>query len=74
MRRKGEVLSAEEIAAIEQPIYEEYAAQSDAYFATSEVWDDGIIDPTDTRNTLGMAISASLNAPFAHPAQGILRV
>jgi 3-methylcrotonyl-CoA carboxylase beta subunit len=74
LKRKGQVLSADEIAAIEQPIYEEYAAQSDAYFATSEVWDDGIIDPTDTRNTLGMAISASLNAPFAHPAQGILRV
>ena len=74
LSRKGKTVSEEEIAAIEQPIYEEYAAQSDAYYATSEIWDDGIIDPTDTRNTLGMAISASLNAPFEEPRRGVLRI
>jgi 3-methylcrotonyl-CoA carboxylase beta subunit len=74
LRRQGKTLSKEEVAAIENPIYEEYAAQSDAYYATSEIWDDGIIDPVDTRNILGMAISASLNAPIGEPRPGILRI
>jgi 3-methylcrotonyl-CoA carboxylase beta subunit len=74
LRRQGKTLSKEEVAAIENPIYEEYAAQSDAYYATSEIWDDGIIDPVDTRNTLGMAISASLNAPIGERRAGILRI
>lgn len=74
LKRKGKTLSPEEMAAIEKPIYQEYAAQSTAYYATSEVWDDGIIDPVDTRNALGVAISASLNAPIEIPRPGVLRI
>jgi 3-methylcrotonyl-CoA carboxylase beta subunit len=44
-----------------------------AYFATSELWDDGLIDPVDTRNALGIAISASLNAPLGEQGYGIFR-
>ncbi len=50
-----------------------YQEQLSAYYATSELWDDGIIDPVDTRNALGVAISASLNAPLGEPGYGVFR-
>ncbi|MEN8197459.1 MAG: carboxyl transferase domain-containing protein, partial [Pseudomonadota bacterium] len=72
--REGKTLSPEEIEAIRRPIEEEYEAESSAYYATSELWDDGIIDPVDTRNALGIGISAALNAPIADPRYGVLRL
>ena len=72
--REGRELSPQEIEAIHRSIREEYEQKSGAYYATSELWDDGIIDPVDTRNALGMAISAALNAPFGEPGLGVLRV
>ena len=50
-----------------------YMEQLSAYYATSEIWDDGIIDPVDTRNALGVAITASLNAPLGEPGYGVFR-
>ena len=50
-----------------------YQEQLSAYYSTSELWDDGIIDPVDTRNALGIAISASLNAPLGDPGYGVFR-
>jgi 3-methylcrotonyl-CoA carboxylase beta subunit len=50
-----------------------FEAQMSAYYATSELWDDGILDPVDTRNALGIAISASLNAPFGPQGTGVYR-
>ena len=50
-----------------------FETQTSAYYSTSQLWDDGIIDPTDTRNALGIAISASLNAPFGQPGAGVYR-
>lgn len=44
------------------------------FHLTSEIRDDGLIDPTDTRNTLGMALSASLNAPIVRTPGGVLRI
>ncbi len=73
LAREGKTLSDEEIAEIEAPIAAEYEANASAYYSTSEIWDDGIIDPADTRNALGMAISASLNAPINPPNYGIFR-
>ena len=73
LERSGEVVSAEQIAAIEEPIAREYESKASAYYSTSEIWDDGILDPVDTRNALGMAISASLNAPIEDPHYGIFR-
>ncbi|MGR8946665.1 MAG: acyl-CoA carboxylase subunit beta [Gammaproteobacteria bacterium] len=73
MERSGEKVSDEQIAAIEQPIAREYERKASAYYSTSEIWDDGILDPVDTRNALGMAISASLNAPIDDPSYGIFR-
>ncbi len=74
LERQGRKLSDTDIAAIREPVLERYRAESDAYHSTSELWDDGILDPLDTRNALGMAIVASLNAPFGEPGYGVLRL
>jgi 3-methylcrotonyl-CoA carboxylase beta subunit len=74
LQRNGHELSAGEIAAIRDPVLASFEAESDAYYSTSEMWDDGILDPVDTRNALGMAIIASLNAPFGEMGYGVLRL
>jgi len=63
-------LPPEQEEAFKQPILDKYARESDAYYATARLWDDGIIDPADTRTVLGLALSATLNAPVVdghHP-------
>ena len=74
LAREGRVLGVDEIAAIRDPILADYQRQQSAYYATSELWDDGVIDPIDTRNALGMGISAALNAPIADPHYGVFRL
>ncbi len=74
LAREGRTLSSDEIAAIREPILAEYRRQSSAYYSTSELWDDGILDPVDTRNALGIALSASLNAPIDRPHYGVFRM
>ncbi len=74
LQRNGHELGAAEIAAIRDPVLASFEAESDAYYSTSEMWDDGILDPVDTRNALGMAIVASLNAPFGEMGYGVLRL
>ena len=73
LKRAGQALGAAEIAAIREPILEEYRRQSSAYYSTSQLWDDGILDPVDTRNALGIALSATLNAPIGEPRFGVFR-
>ena len=74
LARDGRKLSAGEIAAIRDPVLEDYRRESSAYYSTSEIWDDGILDPTDTRNALGIALSAALNAPIEAPRYGVFRM
>ncbi len=74
LERQGKTVSPEEIEQIRQPVLESYERESSAYYATSQIWDDGIIDPVDTRNALGIAISASLHAPIGEPSYGVLRL
>jgi len=71
---EGRTLAHEDIAAIRDPILTDYRRQSSAYYATSELWDDGLLDPIDTRNALGIAISAALNAPIEPPHYGVFRM
>jgi 3-methylcrotonyl-CoA carboxylase beta subunit len=73
-QREGRTLTEAEIAAIREPVLEDYKREQSAYFATSELWDDGILDPVDTRNALGICLSAALNAPIAEPGYGIFRL
>lgn len=74
LKRAGQTLTAAEIGDIREPILEEYKRQSSSYFSTSEIWDDGLLDPVDTRNALAVALSAALNAPIARPSYGVFRL
>ncbi len=74
LQRDGASLTDDEIEAIRQPLLASYEREASSYYATSQMWDDGIIDPVDTRNSLGIAINASLNAPIGEPRYGVLRL
>ena len=64
LEASGKSWSKDEEDAFKQPIREQYEHQGHPYYATARLWDDGVIDPVDTRRVLGLAISASLNAPI----------
>ena len=61
-------------AAFKAPVKERYEAEGDPYFATARLWDDGIIDPAQTRDVLGLSISAALNAPVPETRFGVFRM
>lgn len=63
LAREGKTLSAEEQAEFVRPTLEKYEHESNCYYSSARLWDDGVIDPVDTRATLALAIAASLNAP-----------
>ncbi|PKO84573.1 MAG: methylcrotonoyl-CoA carboxylase [Betaproteobacteria bacterium HGW-Betaproteobacteria-11] len=71
---KGGVWTAAEEAAFKVPIREQYENQGHPYYATARLWDDGIIDPAQTRRVLGLAISAALGAPLPPTRFGIFRM
>ncbi|HYZ93276.1 MAG TPA: carboxyl transferase domain-containing protein, partial [Actinomycetota bacterium] len=60
--------------AFKQPIRDQYEAQGQPYYSTARLWDDGILDPLDTRNALALGISASYNAPISEPRYGVFRM
>lgn len=72
--RKGIELSEEEEEAIVAPILEKYEKEGNPYYSTARLWDDGIIDPKDTRLVLALGISASLNAPIPDPPFALFRM
>jgi 3-methylcrotonyl-CoA carboxylase beta subunit len=74
MEARSENWSAEEEAAFKAPIRARYEAEGSPYFATARLWDDGIIDPVQTRDVLGLAFSATLNQPIPEPKFGLFRM
>jgi 3-methylcrotonyl-CoA carboxylase beta subunit len=74
LARRGEAWSAEEEESFKRPIREQYERQGHPYYASARLWDDGIIDPCDTRDVLGLSISASLNAPIEKTDFGVFRM
>ena len=66
-------MSAEEIEAFKAPIRERYEHEGHPYYASARLWDDGVIDPADTRRVLALGLSASLNAPIEDTKFGIFR-
>jgi 3-methylcrotonyl-CoA carboxylase beta subunit len=72
--RRGEPQSMEQEEAFKAPIRAQYETQGHPYYATARVWDDGIIDPVDTRRVLGLALSAALNAPIPRTQFGVFRM
>jgi len=72
--RTGKTFSAEEEEAIRQPILEQYERQGHPYYSSARLWDDGVIDPAQTREVLALALSASLNAPIEPTPFGVFRM
>ncbi len=70
----GSEWSADDEAAFKRPILEQYETQGSPYYSTARLWDDGIIDPADTRRVLGMGLAAAANAPVPDPSYGIFRM
>ncbi len=71
---RGASWSAEEEAAFRAPIREQYERQGHPYYASARLWDDGIIDPADTRRVLALGLSAALNAPATSTRFGVFRM
>ena len=71
---KGISISEDEFEKIEKSIFAQYEQEGSPYYSTSRLWDDGIIDPTQTRNVLGMVLETSLNDPFEKARYGIFRM
>jgi 3-methylcrotonyl-CoA carboxylase beta subunit len=71
---RGGAWSAEEETSFKQPILDQFGAQSHPYYASARLWDDGVIDPADTRRVLALGLSASLNAPMEDTKFGIFRM
>ena len=74
IERKGGEWSAEDEDSFKQPIRDLYEAEGSPYFSTARLWDAGTIGPADTRRVLGLALSASLNAPFPDRGFGVFRM
>jgi 3-methylcrotonyl-CoA carboxylase beta subunit len=74
LSRENKTFSREEEEQIRQPILDKYELEGSPYYSTARLWDDGILDPAQTRNTLALALSASFNAPIAPSRFGVFRM
>jgi len=72
--RDGKPFSAEDEAAIREPILEKYDEEGSPYYSTARLWDDGILDPLDTRTVLALGLSAAANAPVPPAKFGVFRM
>lgn len=74
MEARGENWSADEEEAFKAPIRDMYEEQGHPYYASARLWDDGVIDPADTRRVLGLGLSAAMNAPIEPTKFGVFRM
>jgi len=74
LEARGESWTAEAEEAFKAPVRERYEREGDPYFATARLWDDGVIDPAQTRDVLGLSLSAALNAPIPDTRFGVFRM
>ncbi|GGT49975.1 carboxyl transferase domain-containing protein [Streptomyces coeruleorubidus] len=74
LEARGESWPAEDEEAFKAPVRAQYERQGNAYYATARLWDDGVIDPLDTRQVLGLALTACANAPLGDPQFGVFRM
>ncbi|NKB88247.1 MAG: methylcrotonoyl-CoA carboxylase [Acidobacteria bacterium] len=74
LAREGSDWSDEAEAEFKQPILDKYETEGSPYYATARLWDDGIIDPAETRDILGLSLSATYNAPMVEPRMGVFRM
>ncbi len=71
---QGQEMTKQQEDDLKRPTLEKYEREGSAYYSTARLWDDGIIDPADTRMVLGLGIAASLNAPFPERTQSVFRM
>jgi 3-methylcrotonyl-CoA carboxylase beta subunit len=71
---KGGTWSADEENAFKAPLRAQYEREGHPYYASARLWDDGVIDPADTRRVLGLSISAALNKPLEATRFGVFRM
>jgi acetyl-CoA carboxylase carboxyltransferase component len=74
LAREKKTLSHEEAAAIADPVLEKYEQEGSPYYATAQLWDDGVVDPVETRATIALALSATLNAPLTRGPSPVYRM
>jgi len=74
LQAEGKTLNPKEQSEFTQPIIDKYTNESSAYYSTARIWDDGIIDPADTRAVLGQGIAAAMNAPAKETRFGVFRM
>jgi 3-methylcrotonyl-CoA carboxylase beta subunit len=74
LAREGRTLTAEDEEAIRAPIIDKYEREGSPYYSTARLWDDGILDPADTRSVLALGLAAAFNAPIPESTFGILRM
>lgn len=74
LEAKGETWSAQDEEAFKAPIREQYEKEGHPYYASARLWDDGVIKPSDTRRVIGLALSATLNAPIEDTRFGVFRM
>ncbi len=74
LAREGRTLAVDEEQAIRAPILEKYEREGSPYYSTARLWDDGVLDPLQTRDALALGISAACNAPVPEPRYGVFRM
>jgi acetyl-CoA carboxylase carboxyltransferase component len=74
LAREGKAFSAEDEQAMRQPILDQYEHEGSPYYSTARLWDDGILDPAQTRQALALGLSAALNAPTPEARSGVFRM
>jgi propionyl-CoA carboxylase len=74
LRARGQGMTEDEQSAFKEPVLESYEREGSPYFSTARLWDDGVIDPLDTRRVLALGIAAALNAPIPETTFGVFRM
>ncbi len=74
LQAKGQTMTPEERAEFMRPILAKYEEEGNPYYSTARLWDDGVLDPLQTRDVLGLGIAMSLNAPIPDPHVGVFRM
>ena len=74
LEARGETMSERERETLTAPILAKYETEGSPYYATARLWDDGILDPLETRDTLALGLAAALNAPIPATTYGVFRM
>jgi acetyl-CoA carboxylase carboxyltransferase component len=74
MKAQGKTMSAQEQQEFMKPTLDKYTTEGNAYYSTARLWDDGVIDPVDTRMVLALGISAAMNAAVEETRFGVFRM